>query len=167
MGINRAGYVIHSAIHAARPDVACVIHTHTRAGMAVSAMACGLLPLTQTATRCMPVAYHDYEGPAVDVAERERLVADLGAANVMVLRNHGLLTAGPSAAEAFTSCTGWRWRAARRSTQWAPGPNWSCPRQPWWSTRKTCIGRARAALRRDGMARDAAPAGPPRPELAE
>ncbi len=101
MGINRAGYVIHSAIHAARPDVACVIHTHTRAGMAVSAMACGLLPLTQTATRCMPVAYHDYEGPAVDVAERERLVADLGTSNVMVLRNHGLLTAGPSAAEAF------------------------------------------------------------------
>ncbi len=101
LGINRAGYVIHSAVHGARPDVGCVIHTHTRAGMAVSAMACGLLPLTQTATRCMPVAYHDYEGPAVDTAERARLVADLGEASTMVLRNHGLLTAGPSAAETF------------------------------------------------------------------
>jgi ribulose-5-phosphate 4-epimerase/fuculose-1-phosphate aldolase len=103
LGINQAGYVIHSAVHAARPDVACVIHTHTRAGMAVSAMACGLLPLTQTATRCLPVAYHDYEGPAVDVAERQRLVADLGGANFMVLRNHGMLVAGPSAAEAFNA----------------------------------------------------------------
>ncbi len=101
LGINPAGYVIHSAVHAARPDAACVIHTHTRAGMAVSAMACGLLPLTQTATRCMPLAYHAYEGPAVDTGERARLVADLGTANAMVLRNHGLLTAGPTAAEAF------------------------------------------------------------------
>jgi ribulose-5-phosphate 4-epimerase/fuculose-1-phosphate aldolase len=103
LGINRAGYVIHSAVHGARHDVGCVIHTHTRAGMAVSALACGLLPLTQTATRCMPIAYHDYEGPAVDTDERARLVADLGQANFMVLRNHGLLTAGPSAAEAFNA----------------------------------------------------------------
>lgn len=101
LGINPAGYVIHSAVHAARPDTACVIHTHTRAGMAVSAMACGLLPLTQTATRCMPVAYHAYEGPAVDLAERARLTADLGQANTLILRNHGLLTCGASAAEAF------------------------------------------------------------------
>jgi ribulose-5-phosphate 4-epimerase/fuculose-1-phosphate aldolase len=101
VGINPAGYVIHSAIHAARPDVACVIHTHTRAGMAVSAMACGLLPLTQTATRCLPLATHDYEGPAVDPGERARLVTDLGGLNGMILRNHGLLTCGPTAAEAF------------------------------------------------------------------
>ena len=66
-------------------------------------MACGLLPLTQTATRCLPVAYHDYEGPAVDTDERARLVADLGQGHFMVLRNHGLLTAGPSAAEAFNA----------------------------------------------------------------
>ncbi len=103
IGINPAGYVIHSAVHAARPDVACVIHTHTRAGMAVSAMACGLLALTQTAMRCMPVASHAYEGPAVDPAERARLVADLGDAACMILRNHGLLTVGPSAAQAFNA----------------------------------------------------------------
>ena len=101
VGINPAGYVIHSAVHAVRPDAACVIHTHSRAGMAVSAMACGLLPLSQTAMRCMPVAYHDYEGPAVDLDERGRLQRDLGDARFMVLRNHGLLVTGPSAAEAF------------------------------------------------------------------
>jgi ribulose-5-phosphate 4-epimerase/fuculose-1-phosphate aldolase len=71
--------------------------------MAVSAMRCGLLPITQTATRCMPIAYHDYEGPAIDLSERERLVADLGSAACMVLRNHGLLTATRTAAEAFNA----------------------------------------------------------------
>ncbi len=101
LGINLAGYVIHSAVHAARPDVGCVIHTHTRAGMAVSAMTCGLLPLTQMAMRCMPIAIHEYEGPAVDTDERARLVADMGASSAVILRNHGLLAAGPSAAEAF------------------------------------------------------------------
>ncbi len=103
VGINYAGYVIHSAVHGARADVGCVIHTHSRAGMAVSAMQCGVLPITQTAMRCLPLAYHDYEGPAVDLDERARLVADLGAANFLVLRNHGLLTAGPSTAEAFNA----------------------------------------------------------------
>jgi len=79
-----------------------VLHTHTRAGMAVSAMQCGLLPLTQTGIRFEGhLGYHDYEGPAIDLAERERLVRDLGAHNAMVLRNHGLLTCGPSAGEAF------------------------------------------------------------------
>ena len=100
-GINPAGYVIHSAIHAVRPDAACVIHTHSRAGMAVSAMRCGLLPLTQTAMRCMPIATHDYEGPAVDLDERGRLQRALMDRRFMVLRNHGLLTTGPTAAEAF------------------------------------------------------------------
>jgi ribulose-5-phosphate 4-epimerase/fuculose-1-phosphate aldolase len=103
LGINKAGYVIHSAVHAARHDVGCVIHTHTRAGMAVSAMKCGLLPLSQTAMRCMPVTYHDYEGPALDLDERARLVKDLGKASSMILRNHGLLTASPTAAEAFNT----------------------------------------------------------------
>lgn len=101
-GINKSGYVIHGCIHRARPDVACVLHTHTRAGMAVSAMQCGLLPMSQTAIRFVGhIGYHDYEGPAVDLAERERLVRDLGEHNAMVLRNHGLITCGPSVPEAF------------------------------------------------------------------
>jgi ribulose-5-phosphate 4-epimerase/fuculose-1-phosphate aldolase len=103
VGINPAGYVIHSAVHAVRPDAHCVIHTHTRAGMAVSAMQCGLLPLTQTAMRCMPISYHPYEGPAVDVDERARLQRNLGKTRFMILRNHGLLTTGPTAAEAFNA----------------------------------------------------------------
>jgi ribulose-5-phosphate 4-epimerase/fuculose-1-phosphate aldolase len=101
-GINHAGYVIHSAVHGARHDIACVIHTHSRAGMAVSAMKCGLLPLTQTAMRFHNrVSYHDYEGPAIDLDERPRLVRDLGTNDVMMLRNHGILACGRSVAEAF------------------------------------------------------------------
>ncbi|KAA0890861.1 class II aldolase/adducin family protein [Pusillimonas sp. ANT_WB101] len=102
-GINVAGYVIHSAVHGARHDVGCVIHTHSRAGMAVSAMEVGLLPITQTAMRFKDIAYHDYEGPAIDVDERERLVANLGTQDVMILRSHGLLVASPSIAEAFNT----------------------------------------------------------------
>src|SRR5262249_59284000 len=87
--INKSGYVIHGAIHKARPDVACIIHTHTRAGMAVAAMKCGLLPMSQTSIRFEGhIGYHDYEGPAVDLAERERLVADLGAPHAMGMRHH-------------------------------------------------------------------------------
>jgi ribulose-5-phosphate 4-epimerase/fuculose-1-phosphate aldolase len=102
-GVNRAGFVIHSAIHAARHDVVCVMHTHSRAGMAVSALKCGLLPLTQTATRFGPhnLAYHDFEGIVLDDSEKESLVRHLGDAEAMILRNHGLLTVGPSVAEAF------------------------------------------------------------------
>ncbi|MDB5805010.1 MAG: class aldolase [Betaproteobacteria bacterium] len=103
-GVNRAGYVIHSAVHAARHDVQCVIHTHSRAGMAVSALECGLLPLTQTAMRFHKMTYHDYEGPAVDLGERERLVRDLGDAEAMILRNHGLLVASPDIPQAFNTC---------------------------------------------------------------
>ena len=100
--INHAGYVIHSAVHGARHDVKCVIHTHSRAGMAVSAMKCGLLPLTQTAMRFHgKLSYHPYEGPALDLAERERLVHDLGENDVMMLKNHGILACGRSVAEAF------------------------------------------------------------------
>jgi ribulose-5-phosphate 4-epimerase/fuculose-1-phosphate aldolase len=78
-GINKSGYVIHGAIHKARPEVQCVLHTHTRAGMAVAAMKCGLLPLSQTSIRFVGhLGYHDYEGPAVDLDERERIVQDLG-----------------------------------------------------------------------------------------
>jgi ribulose-5-phosphate 4-epimerase/fuculose-1-phosphate aldolase len=102
-GINLAGYVIHSAIHGARHDVACVLHTHTNAGMAVSVLKCGLLPLTQTAMRWGKIAYHDFEGVAVEVGERERLVKDLGDCEVMVLRNHGLLSVGASIGQAFNN----------------------------------------------------------------
>jgi ribulose-5-phosphate 4-epimerase/fuculose-1-phosphate aldolase len=100
-GINHAGFVIHSAVHRGRPDVACVIHTHTPAGMAVSAMKCGLLPLTQNAMFFSGVGYHDYEGPAVDLDEQQRLVRDLGGHAAMILRNHGLLSVGATIPEAF------------------------------------------------------------------
>ena len=103
-GVNQAGYVIHSAVHGARHDVQCVIHTHTRAGMAVSALKCGLLPMTQTAMRFHTVAYHDYESVAIDLGERERLVRDLGEAEVMILRNHGLLVASSDIPQAFNAC---------------------------------------------------------------
>lgn len=101
--VNRAGFVIHSAIHRAREDAHCIIHTHTPAGMAVSAMKCGLLPLTQTAMRFAKVAYHDYEGVAVSLDEQARIVADLGDADLMVLRNHGLLVVGPTVPQAFSN----------------------------------------------------------------
>jgi ribulose-5-phosphate 4-epimerase/fuculose-1-phosphate aldolase len=103
-GVNRAGYVIHGAIHRARKDVTCVIHTHTRAGMAVAAMKCGLLPLSQTSIRFAGhIGYHDYEGPALELAERSRLVANLGAHDAMVLRNHGLLACGATIPQAFNT----------------------------------------------------------------
>ena len=100
-GINHAGFIIHSAVHRAREDVACVIHTHTPAGMAVSTMTCGLLPLTQNAMFFAGVGYHAYEGPAVDLDEQRRLVGDLGAYDAMILRNHGLLAVGRTIPEAF------------------------------------------------------------------
>ncbi|HLS69848.1 MAG TPA: class II aldolase/adducin family protein [Kiloniellales bacterium] len=102
--VNPAGFTIHSAVHAAREDAACVLHTHTRAGVAVSCMKEGLLPLNQIALQFYGprLAYHDYEGIALDLDERERLAADLGTARALVLRNHGLLTAGRSVAEAFS-----------------------------------------------------------------
>ncbi len=101
LGINKAGYIIHSAIHEARADVDCVIHTHTIAGMAVSAMTCGLLPLAQTSMRFAKIGYHAYEGVAIDAAEKKSLVRDLGDHAGMILRNHGLLVVGASIPEAF------------------------------------------------------------------
>jgi ribulose-5-phosphate 4-epimerase/fuculose-1-phosphate aldolase len=100
--VNAAGFVIHSAIHAARPDVDCVIHTHTRAGVAVSCLAEGVLPLNQFALEFSSrIAYHDYEGIALDLDERARLVRDLGDSNALVLRNHGMLTAAQTIPGAF------------------------------------------------------------------
>jgi ribulose-5-phosphate 4-epimerase/fuculose-1-phosphate aldolase len=103
LGFNRAGYVIHSAIHGARHDVDCVIHTHTIAGMAVSAMKCGLMPIAQTSMRFAKIAYHEYEGVAINADEQERLVRDLGDQAGMILRNHGLLVVGGSIPEAFNN----------------------------------------------------------------
>ena len=100
-GINKAGYVIHGAIHRARHDVECVIHTHTWAGMAVSSLECGLLPMTQTAMRFLRIGYHDYQGVVLDSAEEESLLRDLGQGEALILRNHGLLTVGKTIAEAF------------------------------------------------------------------
>ena len=100
--VNPAGFTIHSAVHEARPDVGCVLHTHTRAGVAVSAQADGLLPLSQISL--VPYAtlgYHDYEGIALNEDEKPRLVADLGSNQALILRNHGLLTVGANIADAF------------------------------------------------------------------
>ena len=100
--INNAGYTIHSAIHAARDDAMCVIHTHTEAGMAVSALNHGLLFTNQDAMMFYgQTAYHDFEGIALDLSERERLVQDLGEKKVMILRNHGLLTTGNTVSDAW------------------------------------------------------------------
>ncbi|MGD8863809.1 MAG: class II aldolase/adducin family protein [Myxococcales bacterium] len=100
--VNPAGFVIHSALHTAREDAHAVIHLHTADGQAVSAQKQGLLPITQTAMLVSEdLAYHDYEGLAVDVAERERLVADMGERHALMLRNHGTLTVGETVSDAF------------------------------------------------------------------
>lgn len=100
--VNPAGFVIHSAVHEARHDVGCVLHTHTRAGVAVAAQKEGLLPISQQSIfPLVALAYHDYEGVALNEEEKPRLVADLGDANSMILRNHGLLTCGETVADAF------------------------------------------------------------------
>lgn len=101
--INPAGFTIHSAIHMARADAGSVMHLHNHAGTAVSAQKDGLLPITQTAMLVYPrLAYHDYEGVALNLDERERIVADLGDKDILILRNHGTLTLGKNVAEAFT-----------------------------------------------------------------
>lgn len=100
--VNPAGFTIHSAVHMSRHDAACVIHTHTRAGMAVASLREGLLPLNQIALQFYGrLGVHDYEGIALDLDERERIIADLGSKCGLLLRNHGLLTVGRTVAEAF------------------------------------------------------------------
>ena len=111
--VNPAGFTIHSAVHAARPDVGCVLHTHTVNGIGVSAQRQGLLPISQQSIFVLAsLGYHDYEGVALREDEKPRLVADLGARTFLMLRNHGLLTVGASIADAFlamyifeTACT--------------------------------------------------------------
>ncbi|MES2529525.1 MAG: class II aldolase/adducin family protein [Pseudomonadota bacterium] len=101
--VNPAGFTIHSAVHSARHDAACVLHTHTVAGVGVSSLAGGLAPCNQWALQFYNrVVYHDFEGIALDFEERERLIADLGpSSRAMILRNHGLLTLGRTVSEAF------------------------------------------------------------------
>jgi len=100
--VNPAGFVIHSAVHEARRDVGCVLHTHTRAGIAVSVQRDGLKPLSQISLfPYISLGYHDYEGVALNEEEKPRLVADLGDNNALILRNHGLLTVGPTIADAY------------------------------------------------------------------
>lgn len=100
--INPAGFTIHSAIHAAREDALCVMHLHTDCGVAVSAQKEGLLPISQHAMIALhEVAYHDYEGVALNHDERERIVADMGDKSMLILRNHGTLTCGGSAAQTY------------------------------------------------------------------
>jgi len=100
--VNPAGFVIHSAVHAVREDAKCVLHTHTRAGVAVAAQKNGVLPISQQSTFVLAsLAYHDYEGVAFRPDEKPRLQADLGSSNFLCLRNHGLLTLGPTIADAF------------------------------------------------------------------
>ncbi|WP_144108970.1 class II aldolase/adducin family protein [Paraburkholderia sp. BCC1886] len=102
--VNAAGFTIHSAVHSARHDLACVVHTHTADGIGVACQADGLLPITQHALRFYRrIAYHNYEGVALDLDERARLIADLGQHNAMILRNHGLLAGGRTIAEAFVN----------------------------------------------------------------
>ena len=159
-GINKSGYVIHGAIHKARPEVKCVLHTHTRAGIAVSAMKCGLLPLSQTSIRFDGhIGYHDFEGPAVDLDERERIVSDLGPHNALIMRNHGLLTCGPTVpagvqhhvpARAVLPLAGRRDGGAHRAEH--------AGRERAGAHRASLPARHAAALWRAGMAGDAAPA---------
>lgn len=100
--VNPAGFTIHSAVHMAREDAQYVMHLHTQHGIAVSAQDGGLLPVSQHALIAMPrLSYHDYEGIALDLDERERLVSDLGDVNLMILRNHGTMALGRSAAECW------------------------------------------------------------------
>lgn len=100
--VNRAGFVIHGAVHAARDDIQCVLHTHTRAGVAVSAQRHGLLPISQQSMFVLgSLGYHAYEGVALHDDEKPRLQADLGQASFLMLRNHGLLTVGGTIADAF------------------------------------------------------------------
>lgn len=102
LGLNPTGYTIHGAVHSARDDAHVVIHTHSAAGSGVSAMQCGLLPLSQHAALVERlVGYHDYEGVALDFDERDRLIANLGSGNMLILRNHGLLACGRTCGEAF------------------------------------------------------------------
>ena len=143
-GINRAGYVIHSAIHAARPEIACVIHTHAFASMAVSALQCGLLPITQTAMRFLKIGYHDYQGVVLDDAEKASLLADLGHSEALTCATTARWLSGAPSAKPSTGPTGWNWRAARNSRRWPRRPHWCRWRRKCSRPRGTITSAARA-----------------------
>jgi ribulose-5-phosphate 4-epimerase/fuculose-1-phosphate aldolase len=158
--INSGGFALPSTIHMARPDINCVIHTHTIAGCAVSMQKDGLLPLNQHALQVIgDIAYHDYEGSGRSTDERQRFLADFGDKHIMVLRNHGLFIIGRTIAEAFTRPTGWSAPArcsslfssrALRSTRcrrrWsAPATPAPIPAPPAATTPTNTIGRRSCA----------------------
>lgn len=128
-GVNRAGFVIHAAVHRARPTADCVIHTHTEAGMAISALECGLLPITQMAMRFGKVAYHDFEGVVLNLDEQERLVANLGDSDLMILRNHGMLAVGESIPQAFDTIRRAEFASATQLKAMAAGDKLIIPSQ--------------------------------------
>jgi ribulose-5-phosphate 4-epimerase/fuculose-1-phosphate aldolase len=142
--VNPAGFTIHSAVHEVRDDAGCVMHLHTPDGTAVSTSREGLLPLNQTAQLVMPdLAYHDYEGVALDHDERPRLQRDLGQKNIMLLHNHGTLTVGRTCAEAFLrmyflerACT------MQVRTRQLGGPDEDYPTQPDVIEKNAALGRS-------------------------
>ncbi len=165
-GVNKAGYVIHSAVHAARPEVDCVIHTHAWASMAVSALECGVMPITQTAMRFLKIGYHDYCGVVLNLDEQEALIRDLGNAEALILRNHGALIVGRTIGEAFN----WmhRLELACRSQLAAMACNSPLEAVPQAGARTDLAQLPAAnaqALRRDGVARVAQKTRPHRSQL--
>ncbi len=135
--VNPAGFVIHSAVHEAREDIQCVLHTHTRAGVAVSAQKGGVLPISQQSTFVLAsLAYHDYEGVAFRDEEKPRLQADLGTRNFLMLRNHGLLTVGRTIADAFLSMYVFESACQIQVSAQAGGELTRCTRRSWPAWRR-------------------------------
>ena len=144
-GVNRTGFVIHSAIHQARPDAECVIHLHTVDGVAVSMTDTGLLPLNQTAMTIVDdLATHEYEGLALDLDERARLADDLGDKHLMLLHNHGTLTLGRTVGEAFLRTYLLEWACRVQNLAFATG-------QPMHAARPEVVGVVRGQLGSDGI----------------
>ena len=167
--IHKAGFVIHSAVHGARADAQCVIHTHTTAGMAVSMLKDGLLPLSQHAQLFYGrLGYHDYEGLAIDIDERARLVRDLADHPAMILRNHGLLVAGSSVPEAFSIMHHLEMACQAQLAAMATGANLVFPIGSGEAQDRGARIRQRwRAVRRGRVAGDAAPPRPDRSQLSE
>jgi hypothetical protein len=132
-GVNAAGFVIHSAIHMARHDVDCVAHTHTPAGMAVSAMECGLLPLAQTSMRFLHVAYHDFEGIADDVGERERWWPTSAITKPWFCATTDCWWSGGPSRRHSMCCGAWNAPARCRSWRFPATPSWSSHRRTCWN----------------------------------
>ena len=154
--MHRAGFVIHSAIHGGRDDVDCVIHTHSKAGVAVAAMQDGSSAQPARTAVLRRVSYHDYEGLAIDIDERARLVRDLGDNPVMILRNHGLLAVGPSIPLAFSNLFNLQFACETQVLAMAGNAALNLP-SPAVSAHRQARGRPGGSFRH-GMGRPAAPA---------